>query len=58
MLNFFYSGKFLRVVNTVTLVPKVQDANKAMDFRPISGGNTMVTTQDDVDLAYLQAQRF
>ncbi|XP_073265010.1 uncharacterized protein [Populus alba] len=41
VLNFFSSGKFLRAANTVTLVPKVQDANKAMDFRPISGGNTI-----------------
>jgi hypothetical protein len=41
VLNFFSTGKFLRAVNTVTLVPKVQNANKAMDFRPLSGGNTI-----------------
>ncbi|XP_011041287.1 PREDICTED: uncharacterized protein LOC105137285 [Populus euphratica] len=38
VLHFFQNGKILKVINSTssTLVPKVRNASKALDFRPIS----------------------
>jgi len=43
ILNFFHSGKLLKSVNVtaITLIPKIANANKVIDFRPISCFSTL-----------------
>jgi hypothetical protein len=38
VLHFFQNGKILKAINStsITLVPKIRNASKALDYRPIS----------------------